>query len=280
MAEIRPMTASDLGFAAELTASEGWASGRRDFELYLEHDPDGCFTARQGGRRLGMVTTTVYPASGWIANLIVVPEHRGRGVGRALMLHGLRRLEAAGVRTVRLDGDPPGIPLYRSLGFVDEWESLRFRRVGGRLESPPQVSELRPDDLVAVAAIDRTVFGDDRSRMLRLFLDRAEQAIAVKDGGELAGYAMVVRTDCGLRVGPCVAVDARAAEELLGSAVATAAAAAEITLGVPGRNPEAVSILERLGFEPTAPSLRMVRGPLAAVGLPSRNFAIANGAVG
>lgn len=306
MAEIKPMTAGDLGFAAELTAGEGWASGRRDFELYLEHDPDGSFTAWEGGRRLGMVTTTVYPASGWIANLIVVPEHRSRGLGRALMQHGLRRLEAAGIRTLRLDGDPPGIPLYRSLGFVDEWESLRFRSAGGRFDRPPRVRELQPDDLaaldhtgfagglqrppqvrelkhddlVAAAAFDRAAFGDDRARMLRLFLDRAEQAIAVKVGGELAGYAMVFRTDRGLRLGPCVAADARAAEELLRAALAAVAAGEEITLGVPGPNTAAREILRRLGFEPTAPSLRMVRGPAAADGRPDRIFAIANGAVG
>ena len=297
------MTAGDLGFAAELTAGEGWASGRRDFELYLEHDPDGCFTAREGGRPVGMVTTTRYPASAWIGNLIVVPEHRSRGVGRALMEHGLRHLEAAGVRTVRLDGDPPGIPLYRSLGFADEWESLRFRGVGSRLDRPPQVTDLKTDDLAAldrtgfggglqrppqvremasgdiaaVAALDRTVFGDDRSRMLRLLFDRAERAVVVVGPDGLAGYAMVVRTDLGLRLGPCVGVDARAAEELLRAAVTTAAAGEGITLGVPGPNPEARSILEHLGFEPTPPSLRMVRGPVAAEGRPDCIFAIANG---
>ncbi len=280
MAEIRPMASDDLGFALELTAGEGWASGRRDFELYLEHDPDGCFVAREGGRPVGMVTTTRYPASAWIGNLIVVPEHRSRGLGRALMEHGLRHLEAAGVRMVRLDGDPPGIPLYRSLGFADEWESLRFRGVGGRLDRPPQVSALKRGDLAAVAAFDRTVFGDDRSRMLRLLFDRAERAVVVAGPDGLAGYAMVVRTDRGLRLGPCAAADARAAEELLRAAVTTAAAGEGITLGVPGPNPEARSILEHLGFEPTPPSLRMVRGPVAAEGRPDCIFAIANGAVG
>jgi ribosomal protein S18 acetylase RimI-like enzyme len=222
------------------------------------------------------------------------------------MEHGLRHLEAAGIRTVRLDGDPPGIPLYRSLGFVDEWESLRFRRVGGRLvrppqvtdlkpddlaaldrsgsdgglQRPPQVRELKPDDLGAVAALDRTAFGDDRSRMLGLLFGRAERAFVVAGSDGLAGYAMVVHTDRGLRCGPCVAADARAAEELLRAALATAAAGEGITLGVPGPNPEARSILERLGFEPTASSLRMIRGPSAAGGRLDHIFAIANGAVG
>jgi len=279
VATIEPFTVDDLAFAAELTGREGWASGRRDFELYLAHDPDGCFTAWEGGRRIGMLTTTAYPASGWMGNLIVVPEARSRGVGRALMVHGLARLERAGVRTARLDGDPPGIPLYRSLGFVDEWESLRFRAVGAGGEIPPGVEALRAGDLDAVAAFDRTCFGDDRGRMLRLLFERAEWAFAVRRGGDLAGYLMLLRSDLGLRIGPCVAADAAVAEPLLRAALSVGAGET-ITVGVPAPNPAARLLLGRLGFAPTPSSLRMVRGPRAAVGSLEWVFAIANGAVG
>lgn len=279
MVTIEPFTADDLEFAAGLTGHEGWASGRRDFELYLTHDPDGCFTAWEGGRRIGMLTTTAYPASGWMGNLIVVPEARSRGVGRALMVHGLARLERAGVRTVRLDGDPPGIPLYRSLGFADEWESLRFKAVGVGGGLPPGVEALRAGDLDAVADFDRACFGDDRRRMLRLFLERAERAFAVRHGAGLAAFLMLLRSDLGLRIGPCVAADAAAAASLLRAALA-AGVGENITVGVPAPNPAARSLLERLGFAPTPSSLRMVRGPHAAAGRLENVFAIANGAVG
>jgi ribosomal protein S18 acetylase RimI-like enzyme len=214
-----------------------------------------------------------------MGNLIVVPEARSRGVGRALMAHGLAHLEAAGVQTVRLDGDPPGIPLYRSLGFADEWESLRFKAVGVGGELPAGVETLRAGDLDGVAAFDRDCFGDDRRRMLRLFLERAERAFAVRRGDGLAGYLMLLRSDLGLRVGPCVAADAAAAAPLLRAAL-SAGAGETITIGVPAPNPAARALLGRLGFAPTPSSLRMVRGPLAAAGRLGHVFAIANGAVG
>jgi ribosomal protein S18 acetylase RimI-like enzyme len=277
--EIRAFTAGDVEFAAEQTAREGWASGRRDFELYLEHDSDGCFTAWKDGRPVGMVTTTRYPASGWIGNLIVIPEERSRGLGRALMERGLEHLAAAGIETVRLDGDPPGIPLYRSLGFLDEWESLRYRTVGRGLEVPGSVGRLLRDDLAAIAAFDAPCFGDDRSGVLRLFFERAERGFSVMHDGRPTGYLMVLRSDLGLRIGPCVAADPYAAEALLTASLGVAVGE-PITVGVPEPNRAAQEILERLGFEPTPPSLRMVRGPRAAEGRPDLVFAIANGAVG
>ena len=277
MHEISLMTIDDLGFAAEQTAREGWASGTDDFAVYLEHEPGGCFVAREGGRPIGMVTTTRHGVSGWIANLIVVPEARSRGVGRALMERGLAYLGAAGVATVRLDGDPPGIPLYRSLGFVDEWESLRFRWEGREAPPSSDVPEITSADLDRVLAFDAQRFGDDRGRWLRLFLASGCRGFVIERHGELAGYAVAVRTDPAVRIGPCVAVDAGAARAL----VAAALEAGEIaTVGLPEANHQARALYEDLGFRQTASSLRMVRGPVTASGDPNQVFAIANGAVG
>jgi ribosomal protein S18 acetylase RimI-like enzyme len=114
MTEIRRFEPDDLDFADSQKSREGWAASRDQFELYLEHDPDGCFVAMAGDQPVGMLMTTCFGPSGWIGNLIVEPDHRGRGIGRALMEHGLDRLRGRGATTVRLEGDPPGIPLYRS----------------------------------------------------------------------------------------------------------------------------------------------------------------------
>ena len=124
---IRPMTLDDVEFGLAQQAREGWSTGRGMLAGLLEHDPDGGFVASSDGRPIGLITTSRFADTAWISNLIVAPGHRSRGVGRALMEHGLQRLDATGACTVRLDGDPPGIPLYRSLGFEDEGESLRFQ---------------------------------------------------------------------------------------------------------------------------------------------------------
>ena len=132
---IRTFGADDFGFASEQTAREGWDATAELFELCLAHDPGGSFVAEAGGQRVGMVTTTCYQRSGWIGNLIVPPEHRRQGIGERLMKHALEHLLRRGVRTIRLEADPPGIGIYRRLGFVDEFESPRFVRPPGPCES-------------------------------------------------------------------------------------------------------------------------------------------------
>jgi ribosomal protein S18 acetylase RimI-like enzyme len=57
---------------------------------------------------------------GGIQNVGVVPEYRGRGLGRALMLKALAGFAAAGVRRAFLEvtaRNEPAVRMYRALGF-------------------------------------------------------------------------------------------------------------------------------------------------------------------
>jgi ribosomal protein S18 acetylase RimI-like enzyme len=121
------LTVDDVDFALAQTSREGWDTTSGVFDTLLAHDPDGCFLAEQRGEPVGMVTTTVFEKSAWIGNVIVPPEHRRRGIGEELTRHALTDLC---IRTVRLEADPPGVGIYRRLGFKDEFESLRFRHEG------------------------------------------------------------------------------------------------------------------------------------------------------
>ena len=53
-----------------------------------------------------------------------------------------------------------------------------------------------------------------------------------------------------------------------------------MTIGIPAPNASGCALLAELGFEGADSSFRMVRGPLAATGDPTRIFAIAGGDVG
>jgi ribosomal protein S18 acetylase RimI-like enzyme len=63
-------------------------------------------------------------------------EDQRRGLGRAVCLHALHRLRAAGARTAivgsRGDDRYPGpLALYESIGFREAWRHLVYARVGG-----------------------------------------------------------------------------------------------------------------------------------------------------
>jgi mycothiol synthase len=57
----------------------------------------------------------------WISNLTVDASQRGRGLGRAMLVAGLRFLRARGAGSITLGvdaGDPAPLRLYQSVGFV------------------------------------------------------------------------------------------------------------------------------------------------------------------
>lgn len=282
MTVIRGFELDDLEFARRQTSREGWAASRDEFNLYLEHDPDGCFVALAGDQPVGMVTTTCFGASGWISNLIVEPAHRGRGIGRILMEHGLDRLRDRGTTTVRLDGDPPGIPLYRKLGFVDEYESCRFTLSGPvtRLTLDESAAEAMSNcDLHELAALDASIAGAHRKRFLGLKRSTAEFAVIRRRNGRVVASLMAAPTDRGFRIGPCVALDPADARCLIAAAI-SATDHRPVLVGLPALNTHGLDMLAAMGFEPTPPSYRMRLGPPVDTGDPTRVFAISSGAVG
>jgi ribosomal protein S18 acetylase RimI-like enzyme len=101
---------------------------RRMEEVIVGHqaqgvfDPDRWWLALEADRPVGVLLVTEMPETGnWeVAYVGVIPEARGRGLGRELMLKALFEARAEGVPQVTLSVDArnqPAWQLYRSLGF-------------------------------------------------------------------------------------------------------------------------------------------------------------------
>ena len=87
-------------------------------------DPNGVIVARTTeGDIVGLCIALVHPAmkdTGHIAWLTVLKEHRGKGLGRALLMEGLRSLEELAVEKTQLSVDlenPAALELYEDCGF-------------------------------------------------------------------------------------------------------------------------------------------------------------------
>ncbi|MDR3414782.1 MAG: GNAT family N-acetyltransferase [Nevskia sp.] len=68
----------------------------------------------------------------WLEDLFVEPEHRGRGYGKALLLHVARLAVQRGCERMEwavLDWNTPSIEFYRSLGAqaLDDWTIYRLQ---------------------------------------------------------------------------------------------------------------------------------------------------------
>jgi len=266
MVDLRAMVPEDEGFFMQLMDMVGWGMTTGDYRRMLTFSPDGLFLASLEGEALGMVSTTSYGSIAWIGNLVVLPDSRGLGIGAILMQKAIDYLTEKGAKSIRLDGVPLAIPLYRRLGFKAEYWSLRYTGVGEGNE----VIMTRPmelEDLDAVVALDKSVFQESRQEAIRyVYRNNPELAFTVWDGDELVGYIMAKRGKANVKIGPwiCKLGYGEEAEELLHS-VMNRVQGEDLWVGLPEGNVDGVIIMESNGFKSMQSSLRMCYGDCSVV---------------
>ena len=152
------MTNERLRFASAASVSlevfaEAFTAGFSGYEVPLEvdgpqlarrirtdqYDLLHSLVAYDGDERVGMVAVAIRGEAGWCGGLGVVPERRGRGIGRLLMEELLSRARAAGVRRLTLEvlaKNTPARRLYEGMGMRVTRELLVLERAEGRGAAP------------------------------------------------------------------------------------------------------------------------------------------------
>jgi len=279
---IRSASTDDLDFCVSCVTGEGWLSETRAvFEGFLAHDPGGCFVAEEKREPIGMMVATAYDTCGFLGELIVVPERRGKGIGRQLMEHAISYLQARGCRSLYLDGDTPAVPLYERLGFRVVCRSLRFLGAPTGMTSQG-VRMMTPADLEAVCAIDRSAFGADRSFFIKRRLRLFPQLCLIQTGGnQITGFIMGQPGNEVVTVGPWCVGDESAVPHGLLHTLAYHSGGQKLRMGILESNVPAAALMRSLKtFKETEPSWRMVLGPDIGLGGSPRLYAVGTPAKG
>lgn len=269
---VRRWKRTDLGCIAESIAREGWGHSIRDVERCWSLEPHGCFLAVIHGAPVGHVFSICYGNLGWIGLLIVDPKVRGRGVGSVLMEAAVSYLHEAGCRLVRLEAVEKAVPLYQRFGFRREFDSLRFRGQLASLTKPgssgSEFRKMLEEDLANVGRFDARYFGADRLRVLRsLLTDNPNLCYLAEDDMGVSGYIMTRLGEDGFWVGPWVSENSKQAEALFGVLVgAISGTDVVLRVGLPALNGKGQGLLEKLGFQLTDKSVRMVLGSVRGGG--------------
>lgn len=273
---IRTMQESDLEFAVECVTREGWPSETEHvFRGFLQYDSGGCLIGEEKGRRVGMCVAVTYGECGFLGELIVVPDRRGRGLGRQLLERGIEYLQDRGCRSIYLDGDEPAVPLYERIGFTHVCKSLRFRgRVQGR--SHAHVRPMTLAEMDVVANLDRKAFGADR----RFFLEYRRRLFprlckVILTGGAISAFCMGQPGRGVVSIGPWLVVDGVERPVDLLESVAAETGGTMLRIGILESNARAIREVRVLsGLAETDPSWRMVLGPDAGLGASAQLYAI------
>jgi ribosomal protein S18 acetylase RimI-like enzyme len=316
--EIRP---TELDFATECTEREGWDSETRaEFEGFYAHDSSGCLIAERTGAPIGIAVATSYGAYGFVGEIIVNPEERGRGLGRILLDRAIEYLRGCGAESIYLDGVVAAVPLYERAGFKRICRSLRFVREAGEggtawvgaagtgtteaakagtagdkryagvagaadrsaVGDRSLVRAMRSSDLETVCALDCQAFGADRSFFLnRRLLLYPELCWVSVENGILTGFLMGRRGRSIVSAGPWLALAEVGSPRALIEALVVATEGTKVQVGVLETNPKAVEVIRSLGFgERPSPPWRMVLGPSERLGSSDQIYAIGSAAKG
>jgi GNAT superfamily N-acetyltransferase len=276
---IRPMTSADTAAALAIFAAVGWGDRSAQVSFFTSRPDSALLVADDGGRVIGCSGATVFgpagaPRTGWIHNVVVDPAAQRSGAGRQLTAAAVDWLRARGVPTALLLATPAGRPVYERMGFQLDRRYLNFRLAGADAPlaaTSPGLRRAGTDDVQALLALDRQATGEDRSAMLRTFV---EAAWVVERAGEIAAF----HVPCPWREGPCVARDpasgalvAEASHRLLGSA--------RRAWSVPEANRAALDWLTKTGAEPTGFTDRMWLGEPPPAWRPDMIYGVFNRSV-
>jgi predicted GNAT family N-acyltransferase len=278
---IREMTAADLDFAAALTHVAGWTSESREvFAAFLECDARDCFIAEAGKEKAGVCIATKYVKNGFIGELVVSRNMRVFGIGQILFQKALEHLLASQMENIYLDGDLNAVSYYETMGFRKICRSLRFR---GKIKGKKHVHirRLQPGDLDRLCALDRELFGDDRSFFLRRRAENFPELCLVSEKeGCLNSWIMARPGDGLLAIGPWAALDGEDAAPLL-EHLANENSTVVFRIGVLDKNVRAAWLLRSWsGLQETIHSWLMVRGESDRLGNHPALYAIGSGAKG
>lgn len=258
---VRPMRRDEIDLPIDLAAREGWNPGLHDAACFHAADPGGFLVAEQDGQPVGCISAVSYGGGfGFIGLFIVLPQHRGQGIGRRLWAAARARLAG---HVVGLDGVPAQQAYYRRNGFELAWENARFTGPAGPAAGgvPASIVPLRSVDFAALCADDRRVFPAAREAFLRAWLAMPDAVgLAWLAQGRLAGWGVIRRCRDGHKIGPLVADDAAIAAALYAALCGSVPAGDAVFLDVPLPNAAAVALAQQQGLRSVFHTARMVDG--------------------
>ncbi len=261
MIHIRPMARADLPVGMRLKQQAGWNQTEADWLRQMALEPEGCFLAEVDGVARATTCTCTFGSVAWVATVLVDVGMRRRGIGTALVEHALSYLDGRGMASIRLDATALGRPLYEKLGFVAQFELVRWEGLAPPSPAMAGVASVEPGELPQLLHLDRQVVATDRGKLLtRLYSERPESLRAVRSGEQVLGFAASRVGTNAAQLGPCIA-ESQAGPLLLADAFHRHVGR-WVYLDVPVMNQAAMEFAQSKGLAVQRNFVRMCRGAI------------------
>ncbi len=248
MANIRPCTLSDLDRIHHLQPAE-WEDIIPWFRFYCNNSFCHPVVWEDNHSIIGIGTAISNGQSGWLAQIVVDENHRGKGIGYQITDHLIKSLKSTGAVTVHLIATIMGFPLYQKMGFKTITEYDFFRGIwNGEHHQHPDIRPFKKADLTRIYELDFSVSGEKREQMLEKF---STNIFVFEKNNQISGYFF---KDFG--EGMIIASYQETGIELLKMKLQSG----KIKTVIPVENKPCISFLKEIGFEHYSTSKRMILG--------------------
>jgi hypothetical protein len=200
------------------------------------------------------VTSLSHDRSGWIGNLIVAGEHRGKGIGEALFTTALGALRTAGAVTYWLTASKSGTPLYEKYAFTAIDEIVRWVGVGRQRHASGDLPEEGSLLYSSETDIDSLAWGDRRDLLL------AATAVRGRVLHDESGFIALQSCGDSKQFGPFSAVNSGGAERLFEAASQSVEPGTKVFVDAPASNRAALRLFNRKRMRVTGSNLLMYAG--------------------
>ena len=193
--KIRSMNHSDIHGAMKLKNAEGWNQTEKDWKIFITNRTNINLVAEYKNRIIGTVTAANYADNvAWIGMMIINRKFRGRGISKLLLDTVIKKLEQNNCKSVKLDATSAGLPVYKKLGFIAEYEIYRMTSdsiADFPLESSLSSTQMTEQTLQKIIRFDQMAFGVNRKILLESMAKNFPHKIWLKKtNDQVLGFAL------------------------------------------------------------------------------------------
>jgi GNAT superfamily N-acetyltransferase len=174
--DIQNLIRSDINNITPLQPSD-WNDIRKVFNQFIEHPFFYPVKISYKNEIIALGEAILNKQTGWIGNIIVHPNHRGKRLGAKLTQHFVDHLRSKGKQSQFLLATEIGKSMYEKLDFQHISQYIFLKNAGNsnkKISDPSFVQPFQSKYMNQVFALDLQASGEDRSDILSHFLKEAK----------------------------------------------------------------------------------------------------------
>jgi GNAT superfamily N-acetyltransferase len=246
---LRPMEQGDVTSAMKLSNAEGWNQTENDWRLFLE-DPGNVAVVAECDKKVVGTTTTINYSNQvvWVGMVLVDKEYRGWGISKELLNNIFKNIEPG--KSIKLDATPAGQPVYKKLGFEDEYQVARMINLSVSNLSQQVSNDIIPEtgDISNIIKLDEISFGTNREQLMKyLVREYPRKAWLLKRDDHTDGFILGREGSKYHHIGPLMATNPEDAKILISKSL-NDLINKPVVVDVPSDKKELIEWLTSIGF--------------------------------